>query len=63
VDFIQFLCVEEETVRCWYMNSGGKGPSYEIILSRTDSGWTLELIEHPPGTEPTIEYVLQPAQR
>jgi hypothetical protein len=63
VDFIQFLSVEEDTVRCWYINSGGEGPSYEINLGRAHGGWALELIEHPPGTEPVIEYVLQPARQ
>jgi len=55
MDFIQFLAADEETVRCWYMNSGGKGPSFEINLQRTDGGWLMELVEHPPGTEQTIE--------
>jgi len=55
VDFIQFLAVDGDTVHCWYMNSGGEGPSYEINLTRATDGWNMELIEHPPGTEQTIE--------
>jgi len=55
MDFIKFLAADEDTVHCWYMNSGGKGPSFEINLRRTDGGWSMELIEHPAGTEQAIE--------
>jgi len=55
MDFIQFVAVERDTVHCWYMNSGGEGPSFEINLQRSEDTWTMTLIEHPPGTEQTIE--------
>lgn len=55
MDFIQFLAAEEGKVHCWYMNSGGKGPSFEIVLTSTNEGWTMQLSEHPPGTEQGIE--------
>ena len=55
MNFFQFLAAEQDTVRLWYMNSGGKGPTFEVILRRSDEGWLLELAEHPPGTAPTIE--------
>jgi len=42
-------------VRCWYMNSGGDGPTFEIDLHRASSGWLMTLQEHPPGTEQHIE--------
>lgn len=48
---IEFVEVDGDTVLCWYMNSGGEGPSYEISLTRTEDGWLLDLREHPPGTE------------
>ena len=54
-EFIQFLAVEDETIRCWYMNSGGDGPSFEITLARQANDWQLSLVEHPPGTEQTAE--------
>lgn len=53
--FIEFLAVEGDVIRCWYMNSGGRGPSYEIVLSKVAVGWTLDLTEHPAGTEQNIE--------
>jgi len=55
MNFLQFLAVEGDVVRCWYMNSGGKGPSFEIILRRKGPGWLVDLTEHPPGTEQMIE--------
>jgi hypothetical protein len=55
MNFMQFLAVEDDRIYCWYMNSGGNGPSYEIELARHPSGWTLSLEEHPPGTEQEIE--------
>jgi hypothetical protein len=55
MNFFQFLEAEGDTVRCWYMNSGGKGPSFEVVLRRIDRGWVLDLTEHPPGTEQEIE--------
>ncbi len=55
MDFIQFLAVEGDLVRCWYMNCGGNGPTFEIDLHRASSGWLMTLREHPPGTEQEIE--------
>ena len=55
MDFIQFLAVEGDRVRCWYMNSGGDGPTFAIDLHRASSGWVMTLQEHPPGTEQDIE--------
>jgi hypothetical protein len=55
MNFMQFLAVEGDRVRCWYMNSGGSGPSFDIELTRDGSGWSLTLTEHPPGTEQDIE--------
>lgn len=52
-NFLQFVAADGDVVRCWYMNSGGEGPSFEINLRRVDLGWAMELIEHPPGTEHT----------
>jgi hypothetical protein len=54
-EFIEFLAVEGDRIRCWYMNSGGEGPTFEIELIRAGEGWTLNLTEHPPGTEQEIE--------
>lgn len=54
-DFIQFLAVERDRVLCWYMNSDGDGPTFEITLTRADDGWALVLIEHAPGTDQQIE--------
>lgn len=48
---IEFVEVVGNTLRCWYMNSGGKGPSYEILLTYTEDRWLLDFKEHPPGTE------------
>jgi hypothetical protein len=55
VNFMQFLAVEGDRIHCWYMNSGGEGPTFEIELVRNGDGWTLDLTEHPPGTEQQIE--------
>lgn len=55
MNFFQFLAVEGDLIQCWYMNSGGKGPSFEIELHRGHDGWLMNLIEHPPGTEQQIE--------
>ncbi len=55
MNFMQFLAVEQERILCWYMNSGGKGPSFEIVLVQSGGGWELELTEHPPGTNQNIE--------
>ena len=52
-EFIEFVAVDGDTLRLWYMNSGGKGPSIEITLGWDKTGWSATLIEHPPGTEPT----------
>ena len=53
--FIEFLAVEGNRIRCWYMNSGGEGPTFEIDLVRSGDGWLMDLTEHPPGTEQEIE--------
>jgi len=53
--FMQFLTVEGDRIHCWYMNSGGEGPSFHVQLVRNDNGWSVELTEHPPGTEQNIE--------
>lgn len=55
MNFIQFVAAEDGVVRCWYMNSGGHGPSFEITLVRCDEGWRLDLTEHPAGKDQTIE--------
>lgn len=55
MNFMQFLAVEGDRIRCWYMNSGGKGPAFYIELTRNVGGWSLELTEHPPGTEQEVE--------
>lgn len=51
MNFIQFLAVDGDRVWCWYMNSDGKGPTFEIELHRASHGWLMKLDEHPPGTE------------
>ena len=55
MNFIQFLAVEDDCVRCWYLNSSGGGPTFDIELRRNGDSWTLELTELPPGTEQIIE--------
>ena len=55
MNFIQFLAVEGSQVRCWYMNSDGDGPAFEITLTFEVDGWSMELAEHPPGTDQEIE--------
>ena len=55
MNFIQFLAVESDRVLCWYMNSGGEGPTFEIELHKCPDGWLMKLEEHPPGTEQEIE--------
>jgi len=55
INFVQFLAVEGDRVWCWYMNDGGKGPTFEVELRRSAAGWLMELKEHPPGTEQQIE--------
>jgi hypothetical protein len=55
MEFMEFLAVEGDRIHCWYMNSGGEGPSFHIELVRNGTGWTMELTEHPPGTEQNIE--------
>jgi hypothetical protein len=54
-ELIEFVAVEAERVHCWYMNGGGEGPTFHIELVRQGSGWTMKLMEHPPGTEQNIE--------
>ena len=53
--FIEFLAVEGDHIRCWYMNAGGNGPTFEIEITRSGQEWTLNLTEHPPGTEQDVE--------
>ena len=55
MSFVQFLAVDGSQVRCWYMNSDGDGPTFEITLTSEVDGWSMELAEHPPGTEQEIE--------
>ncbi len=55
MNFMQFLAVENDRISCWYMNSSGDGPTYAIEIVRAGDGWSLELTEHPPGTEQEIE--------
>lgn len=55
MSFIEFLAVEGERIQCWYLNSGGEGPTFEIEMTRSGEGWTLNLTEHPPGTEQQVE--------
>jgi hypothetical protein len=55
MNFLQFPAVEQDRVLCWYMNSGGGGPSFAIELTRSDDGWVLELSEHEAGTDQQIE--------
>ena len=55
MNFMQFLAADHDRILCWYMNSGGDGPTYEIELSRDGDDWVLNLTEHPPGTEQEIE--------
>ena len=53
--FMEFVAVEGGCIHCWYMNSGGEGPSFHIQLISSGEGWEIELTEHPPGTEQNIE--------
>jgi hypothetical protein len=55
MNFVQFLAVEGDHIRCWYMNSGADGPTFEIELVRSGDGWAIDLTEHPAGTEQSIE--------
>ena len=55
MNFMQFLAVEGDRIQCWYMNSEGEGPSFGVELLRDAGSWSLELTEHPPGTEQNIE--------
>jgi hypothetical protein len=55
MSFIEFLVVEGDLVKCWYMNSGGEGPTFDITLRRESETWMLMLQELPPGTEQKIE--------
>jgi hypothetical protein len=55
MNFMQFLAVEGDRIQCWYMNSGGEGPTFEIELTREGNAWRLDLTEHPPGTDQEIE--------
>jgi hypothetical protein len=39
MNFVQFLAVEGDRIHCWYMNSGGDGPTFEIELIRNGHDW------------------------
>lgn len=60
MNFIQFLAADGERIQCWYMNSGGDGPSIRIDLFRTEGGWKMDLGELPPGTEQDVEVPSHP---
>ncbi len=55
MNFMQFLAAEGGRIHCWYMNSGGEGPTFHIELVRNSEGWSVNLTEHPAGTEQEIE--------
>ncbi|MGH1558124.1 hypothetical protein ACRAWD_10635 [Caulobacter segnis] len=55
MNFIQFLSADADRIQCWYMNSGGEGPTFRIDLLRAEGGWDLDLIELPSGTEQDVE--------
>jgi len=55
MNFMQFLAVEGDRIHCWYTNGGGEGPTFQIELIRNGDGWSVDLTEHPPGTEQDIE--------
>jgi hypothetical protein len=55
MNFIQFLAADSERIHCWYMNSGGEGPSFRIDLLRAEGGWKLDLSELQPGAEQDVE--------
>ena len=55
MNFIEFLAVEGDRIQCWYLNAGGEGPTFEIEMTRSGDEWTLNLTEHPPGTEQKVE--------
>lgn len=55
MNFIQFLAVEDDRIFCWYMNSGGEGPTFAIELHKSSGGWLMKLEEHPSGTEQEME--------
>ena len=55
MNFVQFLAVEGDRIHCWYMNSGGEGPTFHIEMVRSGDNWRIDLTEHAPGTEQDIE--------
>ena len=55
MEFIEFLAADADRIQCWYMNSGGEGPSFGIDLHRVDGGWLLDLTQFAPGTKQTVE--------
>lgn len=55
MNFMQFLAVEGDRIHCWYMNSGGEGPTFHIEFTRNGSDWSFELTEYLPGTEQDFE--------
>jgi hypothetical protein len=55
-ELLEFVAVEGDLIHCWYMNSGGDGPTFHVRLRRAPDGeWSLDLEELPPGTEQQIE--------
>lgn len=52
---IEFLAVEGTSLHCWYQSPLANGPVFQIKIDRSNERWSLELIEHPPGTEQQIE--------
>lgn len=55
MNFIQFLAVEGDLIRCWYMNGGGEGPSFDMELRFVGERWTVSLTELPAGTDQQVE--------
>ncbi len=53
--FMRFLAVDGDNIRLWYMNGSGKGPTFDIQIKRTGSGWSFSLTELPAGTQQEIE--------
>jgi hypothetical protein len=55
MNLLQFLAVDGDRIHCWYMSSDGDGPTFHVELVQTGEGWSVDLTEHPPGTEQGIE--------
>ena len=52
---IEFLAVEDDIIHCWYQSPLADGPGIQISIDRGKDGWSLEVKEHPSGTEQQIE--------